>query len=206
MKKLISLLIALSALLTLTALADAPVTEHVEYRGNGRVEIEFLRDVQYENLTVTAADLFANPVNVTILEADDDEIDILLENVQFETLYAITVSGVRSGRTGEYETLTVELTTPAENALFITKVDADVEDREVEIEFPGRVEYDNVAVTIADKDGNLLDTRIIERDGDSLELRVSGLKRGEEYTATVTGAALRGSGIYNEVKADFIAR
>lgn len=206
MKKLISLLIALAALLTLTALADTPVIEAVNYYGNGRAEIEFVRDVQYENLTVTAADLFGNPVNVTLVDVDDDEIDVLLENVQYETLYTLTVSGVRSGRSGAYETLTAELTTPAENALFITNVDADADDREVEIEFSGRVEYDNVTVTIADKDGNLLETRITEREGDSLELKVKGLRYGEEYTATVTGASLRGSGIYGEVKAEFTAR
>lgn len=206
MKKLISLLTALAALLTLTALAETPVIEAVNYYGNGRAEIEFVRDVQYENLTVTAADLFGNPVNVTLVDVDDDEIDLRLENVQPETLYTLTVSGVRSGRAGAYETLTAELTTPAENALFITNVDADADDREVEIEFPGRVEYDNVTVTIADRDGNLLETRITERDDDGLELKVKGLKYGEEYTATVTGAALRGSGIFNEVKAEFTAR
>lgn len=111
MKKLISLLTAVFALLTLTALADTPGVESVEYLGNGRVEIEFLRDVQYSGLTVTAADADGNPVNVTILETDDDELELRLENVQPQTRYTITVSGVRSGNSGEYETLTVDLTT-----------------------------------------------------------------------------------------------
>ena len=74
------------------------------------------------------------------------------------------------------------------------------------IDLPHTFPEDNVTVTIADRDGNLLETRITERDDDGLELKVKGLKYGEEYTATVTGAALRGSGIFNEVKAEFTAR
>ena len=39
------------------ALADAPLVEYTEFMGNGRVEVEFVGDVWYENAQVTAGGL-----------------------------------------------------------------------------------------------------------------------------------------------------
>lgn len=205
MKKLIAMIVLTALVLALPAFAAAPVVEQVKYRGSGIVEIEFTRDVSYENLTVTAADMFGAEANVTVLERDDDELDLRLENPQFEMQYTLTVSGVREGYGGSYETITADFTTPAENALFISEIDVDLEDREVDIDFLGRVEYENLAVTVTDENGNALETKIIERDGDGLELRVKGLEYGKEYEVTVTGAGLRGSGLFDGASADFIA-
>lgn len=207
MKKLLSMIIlaAMALTLSLPALADAPVVEQVKYEGGGFLEIEFDRDVHYENLTVTAVDMFGAATPATVSDWDEDELDIWLEDAQFEMQYTITVSGVRAGRSGSYETLTVDLTVPPESALFINEIDVDLDDREVDVEFIGRVEYDNVAVTVTDENGNPLDVKILERDDDGLELRVKGLEYGKEYEVTVTGAGRAGTGLFKGASAEFVA-
>lgn len=206
MKKLIAIAVAAVMLLALPALAAAPEAFRAEYEGNGRVEIDFRNDVDYENLSIGVTGPLGAAETVTILELDDDELTFSIDNVLPETTYTYTVNGIREGRSGDFGSITGEITTPAAGEVVITELEGEADDGELEIEFLGRVDYDNPTVTVAKADGTILDSRIEERDGDSIELRVQGLIRGEEYTVTVTGIAQRDSGAFGTVSRSFIAR
>ena len=210
MKKLLTIAIAAAMLLAIPALAIAPEAYRAEYEGNGRVEIDFRNNVTYENPTVQVApaDFLSEAPALTarILELDNDDLTFVVEGILPETTYNYTVSGVREGRTGDFVSITGAVTTPAECAVVISELEADVEDGEIEIEFLERVDYDNPTVTVTKADGTVLETRIEEREGDGIEVRAKGLVRGEEYTVTVTGVALRGIGNYSTVTRNVIAR
>ena len=206
MKKLIAIATAAAALLAIPALAVAPEAFRAEYEGNGRVEIDFRNNVSYENLTVDVTAFMGAPQTVRILEADNDDLTFIIENILPETTYTYTVSGIREGRTGEFGSVTGEITTPAEGEVVISELEADVEDGEIEIEFLGRVDYDNPTVTVTKADGTILETLITEREGDSIELRAKGLIRGEEYTVTVTGVSQRSLNNFGTASRSVIAR
>lgn len=209
MKKWIAIFLA-AAVLTVPALALSAVTEpapfRAEYEGKGRVEIDFRRDATYQNLSVTAADAAGNSQTVTILEVDDDDLTFMIENIQPATDYTFTISGVKLPGDADFGSLTGEITTPAAGETSIQKIDFDAEDGELEIEFAGRVDYDNETVTVTAADGTALEARIIERENDSIEIRVSGVTRGEDYTVTVAGVGEAGSGIFGTVQRTFTAR
>jgi len=215
MKKLLAIVIA-AVLLAIPALAASeffatePAAEpsffRAEYEGNGRVEIEFKRDMSYQNLSVEVLNPFGQPEDVTLIEVDDDDLTFSVADVRDETTYTFTVSGIREGRTGDFGAITGQFTTPGPDDVVITELEGDVEDGEIEIDFLGRVRYDNPAVTVTRADGTALDARITDRENDSIELRVSGLTRGEEYTVTVTGVAPQDSGVFGSVTRTFIAR
>lgn len=206
MKKLITIAIAAAMLLALPALAAVPEVFRAEYEGNGRVEIDFRNDVDYQNLEVTVTGPLGAPQNVTILELDDDELTFSIADILPETTYSYTVTGVREGRSGDYGSITGEFATPAEGAVVITELEGEADDGEIEIEFLGRVDYDNPTVTVTKADGTILDARIEERDGDSIELNARGLTRGEEYTVTITGVAQRDTNNFGSAVRTFIAR
>ena len=210
MKKLLAIAAAAAVLLAIPALAAAPEAFRAEYEGNGRVEIDFRNDVTYENpaIQVMPADFFGETTGLTatIVEIDDDDLTFVTEGLLPETTYTYTLSGVREGRTGEYGSITGTFITPAEGAVVISELEVDVEDGEIEIEFLGRVDYDNPTVTVTKADGTALKTTIEEREGDGIEVRARGLVRGEEYTVTVTGVAQRDSGTFGTVSRTVIAR
>lgn len=211
MKKVLAIVVLAMVVLTVPAMASSAVTEpaaqfRAEYEGKGRVEIDFRGDdVRYQNVAVTAIAPDGAAQTVTILEADDDDLTFVIENVQDATTYSFTVSGVKLPGGADYESLTGEITTPAPGETAIQKVELD-DGRELEIEFVGRVDYDNPTVTVTAADGSALNATIAERDDDSIEVRVDGIVRGNDYTVTVTGVGQAGSGVFGTVQRSFTAR
>lgn len=211
MKKAFALTLLAALVLTIPVLAlsapTAPVPPfRAEYEGNGRVEIDFRGDdVMYRNLSVTAADLTGIPQTVTVLEVDDDDLTFMIENIQPSTAYTFTVSGVKLPGDADYGVITGEITTPAPGETAIQKVELD-DGRELEVEFAGRVSYDNPTVTVTAADGTQLSAVVTERDDDSIEIRVEGIARGNDYTVTVAGVGEAGSGIFGTVNRSFTAR
>lgn len=220
MKKTLVILTALILLLAVPALAasfaavsadtaspsDAliPPEFFAAYEGGGVVEVEFRGDVRYRDLTVTVQDLFGAPLTATILEMDDDDLTFRIDGAKDETTYAFTIDGVKMRNSEDFETLTGEITTPAPGHTLIQQVEWD--DGELDVELLGPVVYDNLTVTLTDAQGAEVPVTIGERDDDSLELRVKRLNSGEEYTLTIGGVGLRGSGVSATVTRTFIAR
>ncbi len=99
---------------------------------------------------------------------------------------------------------------PAEKTFAASKpkvesVDYDAEDREVNIEFYGRVKWKKAKVRIYDSNGKNYAKYIIEKDNDDIDVKVKRLKLGKKYKYKVTGIKKRGSGKYVTVKGSFYA-
>lgn len=216
MKKTFAILIALTLALAVPALAasfaDMPAAPAAQeffaaYEGNGIVEIDFRSDVRYRDLTVTVRDPLdplAAPLTAVILETDDDDLTFRIDGAKDETTYAFTLSGVKTRGSEDFRTLTGEITTPAAGHTLIQQIEWD--DGELEVELLGPVAYDNLTVTLTDAQGADVPVTVGERDNDGLELHVRRLNSGEEYTLTLSGVGLRGSGVSANVTRTFIAR
>ena len=207
MKKASVLLIAALALMALsfTAFADTPEIQKTVYEGFGIVEVEFFRGVQYQNPEVKVQDEQGNTYQAIIWETDDDDITFSVENLSEGRIYSFTIDGVRSGFSGDYGAVKGEFAVSSQGEAAIKEIDYDGDDRELEIEFHGRVEFDNPTVEIMDNEGNSYETRIREKDRNSIELRVSGLERGRQYRAVVSGVKAEGGDAFVSVSGLFTA-
>ncbi len=206
MKKLLTaiLLVALFAFAA-TAVAETPVIEKLEYEGNGYLELDFQRDVEYQNLSVSVKNAANEEFPVTVVEQDDDDLTIRVDNLEKGQSYTVAVSGIRSGASGEFETVTAEIALPEEGMPAIESVEYDRKDGEVEIDFMEHVEYKDLAVEITDLNGNTYEASVKESDSDSIELRTSGLVDGENYLLKVSGVSLKGLNNYLTVSQEFTA-
>lgn len=207
MKKIFALLLVAAALVSLAvpALAEVPEIKRVEYDGRGYVEVDFVYDVQYSNVQVNVVDATGFSYSAVVRELDEDDISFVVESIVPGKEYNFSISGVRSGFSGEYESVSGSFVVPAEGEILIKSVDYDADDRELDIEFSSRVEYNNPIVKIQDASGSVYEGRIIEKDRDSIEVRVGELKRGDEYSVTVEGlVGADGSAVY--ANKSFIAR
>lgn len=204
MKKLLALLLT-AMILTVPALAAVPEIEHIEYEGNNFIEIDFRGDVSYDNPVVAVRDFSGTEYAVTVYERDDDDLTFRAENLVPGETYEITISGIRAGRSGEYGTVSGQITVPAADMPAVQRIEYDRGDRELEIEFVQKVDFENLQVEVTDLTGTVCETRIIETDNDSIDLRVDGLTVGETYLAKISGVSLRDQGVFQSIAADFVA-
>ena len=186
-KKLLSLLLVIAAIcsMTVTAFAATPIIDEVEYEGRGIVEVEFKKNVQYKNLKVKVTDAAGVTQTAVVVEKDKDELSFLVPDAR-PGKYTFRISGIRSGKSGAYETVTGEFRIPDWDPLF-KDIEYDRSDKELELEFAKKVQYKNVKVVVTDENGKTYRCTIEEKSNREMELKVSGLKKGQKYTVTVTG-------------------
>ena len=196
MKKLFAMVFVLVSLVSasIPAMAASAAIKKTEYEGSGRVEVEFKRDVQYKGAKVSVKDSDGKAYTVKITEKDEDDLSFKVSGIVAGKTYKYTISGVRSGGSGSYTSVSGSFKVPAANKLAIKSLQYDRGDKELEIEFSGRVEYKNVKVTVKDSSGTSYTAKIIERENDGIEVRVSGLKQGQKYTVKVSGVRLKSLG------------
>lgn len=189
------------------AASCAPAIEDIEVNANGRIEVDFKDSVQYKNLSVKVKDAGGRSYSVSVLKKDDDEINLKARGLKAGTAYTLVISGIRKKGAVEYVKLKAVFTTPASAAgLRIKKVESDASDGEIEVEFNKDVEYGSLKVTVVTASGKTLVSSVIDRDEDSVEIRVSGLVAGERYAVKVGGVRRKGSaGAYKELSCTFTA-
>ncbi len=205
--KLIALIMAaVLALSAIPAFAATPTIKKTEYEGNGVVEVDFKKSVQYKNAKVRVKDSSGKFYTAKITEKDSDDLTFKVSNLVAGKTYAYQISGVRSGKSGSYVKITGKFTVPAAKKLSITEIECDASDRELELEFSGRVQYKSAKVTVKDSAGKKYTACIEEKDSDSMEIYVKGLKKGKKYTVTISGVRLRNTGSYGKVSKTFTAR
>lgn len=201
MKK--ALTIVLSALILTSAIAGAHAltSAYAEYEGFGIVELDLNQNVRWTEPVVTVTDPNGDTFEAQVLKYDRDDVDFWVPNVVEDQVYACNVSGIEGG-----ETITCEFYASSLRSTMIRSVDYDAEDRELDIEFAVDVTYDTPSVTVIDANGTLYETKILERDNDSLEVRVKGLSRGSAYTVSVSGVKARNMDTFETYSLEFVAR
>ncbi len=198
------LLVAVIVSLAASALAATPVIKKTEYEGNGYVEVDFKKNVQYRNLKVTVKDASGKSCTAKVIEKDKDDLTFYVKGVEAGAKYAYTISGVRAGKSGAFTSVSGSFKVPAAK-LAIKKVKYDRRDKELEIKFKTNVEYKNLKVTVKDASGKSYKVSKTEKDRDEVEVRVKGLTKGEKYTVTVSGVRAEGASGYGSVSKAFTA-
>lgn len=196
MKKLITLVLVLTCLVSaaIPAMAATAAIKKTEYEGSGYVEVDFKKDVQYKSVKVTVKDSDGKSYTAKISEKDEDDLTFKVSNIKAGKTYNYTISGVRAGGSGSYGKVSGSFKVPAAKKLSIKELEYDRGDKEMEIEFSGKVEYSSAKVTVKDSSGKSYTAKIIEKENDGMEVRVSGLKKGSKYTVKVSGVRLKSAG------------
>ena len=83
-KKRMPLILLAVALLVIAQIlpvsAAAPKKESVEYKGNGRVDVEFRTKVNYKNTSVTVKDSSGKRYSAYIVDKDSDDLEFRIKN------------------------------------------------------------------------------------------------------------------------------
>ena len=120
MKRIISRVL-LTAVITMTMMlagaissfAAAPAIEDIEYKSNGRVEVEFYGKVKYNKAKVSVKDNSGKKYKVTSIKKDDDDINFTIKNFKPGKTYKITISGVKTRTSKKFGKVTGNIKVPA---------------------------------------------------------------------------------------------
>lgn len=203
---ILSLLMVMTLGGTSVFAASKPTVEKADYEGSGRIEVEFSGKVSWKNAAVTVKDLNGKTYKATIIEKDSDEIDFRIKNYKKNKTYKITIKGVAKRGTTSYTSVTTKVKIPAAGKITIDEIDYDKTDREVEIDFVGRVQWKSPTVKITDSNGKNYVTRIIEKDSEGIEIKVNKLTTGKTYKYKITGIRKYGTKDYITLSGSFKAR
>ena len=205
-RMLATLMIMVWATIAAVPAFAAPKVRKAEYEGKGRVEVDFNSKVSYKNAKVTVKDNKGAGYRTTINEKDNDDLTFTIKKFKTGRTYTYTISGVKKSGEKSYGTVTGKVTIPAPTTTpKIKEVDYDKNDREVEFDFAAKVQWKGAKVTITDGSKNYV-TRIIEKDKDSIEVKVSKLPIGKKYTYKISGVRVNGANSYKTISGTFIAR
>ena len=185
------------------AASTAPKVDSVKYENSKKIEVEFKGKVQYNNPGISVTDSKGNPYAATIVEADDDDFTFRIASPKKGMTYTYTINNVAKLGSGDYTTVKGTFRIAGKKEVLVEDVDYDREDKEVSIEFQGKVKWKNAKVTIKDSAGKNYVKKINEKDNDEIELKVKGLTTGKKYTYKITGVARKGSNKYKTVKGSF---
>ncbi len=103
--KLTAICLAMVAMIlaeSLSVSASAPSKEKVSYLGSGKVEVDFLGDVEYRKPKVTVKDASGKKYKASIYKLDDDEIKFKIKNYKAGKKYKFTITGIREEYTSKY--------------------------------------------------------------------------------------------------------
>ena len=196
MKKLLTLALVMLSMISasIPAMAATASISKTEYEGSGYVEVDFKKDVQYKSAKVTVKDSDGKSYTAKITEKDEDDLTFKVSSIKDGKTYSYTISGVRAGGSGSYGKVSGSFKVPAAKKLSIKSLEYDRGDKEMSIEFSGKVEYSGAKVTVKDGDGKSYTAKITEKENDEMEVKVSGLKKGTKYTVKVSGVRLKSAG------------
>ena len=75
--------------------------------------------------------------------------------------------------------------------------------KKIEVEFKGKVQYNNPTISVTDSKGNAYATTIVEADDDDFTFQIANPKKGMTYTYNINNVANLGSNEYTAVKGTF---
>lgn len=202
---ILSLLMILTLNGTAVFAASAPTLDEVKYEGSGRVEVEFTGKVAWKSPKVTVKDLSGKSYTATIVDKDNDELEFKIKNFKKNKTYKFTIKGVAKRGTDTYTSVKGKVKIPAAGKIIIDEIDYDAYDKEVEFDFVTRVQWKNAKVTITDSTGKNYVTSVKDKDRDSIEVNVKGLKEGETYKYKISGIRKYGTKDYRTKSGTFKA-
>lgn len=189
--------------LTILPAQAACSIKKAEYEGNGKVEVKFTSKVTYPALKVTVKNSSGTKMSVKVIEKDDDDLEFKIKGFKAGQTYTYKISGIRKKGESKNSSVSGKITIPKSNgSVSVKKVEYDAEDREVDIEFAGKVQWKNPKVVIKNGKTDYV-RKITDKGSDDIEVSVKALKKGVTYTYTISGIRKKGASKYGTVTGTF---
>lgn len=184
---------------------SAPKIDDIDYKGKGKVDVEFDGKVKYRNVKVAVKDNSGKRYTAKIIEKDSDEIEFKILGYKTGRTYNFTISGVKKPSADSYVSVSGSLKIPAPKYMEVKKVEYDADDWEVSFEFAGKVSWDDVDVSITDEDGEEYVVEVISTDDDELEVSTEELIEGDSYSYEISGVKAEDADSFGTIEGMFTA-
>lgn len=175
------------------------------YKGSSKVEVDFAHKVSYKNAKVTVKDSGGKSYSASVTSKKSDELKFKVSGIKAGKTYTFKISGIKNRSANSYTSVSGKFKTPSQVKVTIREIEYDFDDKELSVEFNGKVNYKNTKVTVTDSNGKSYSATILEKDRDEMEIRVKGLKRGGKYTLKISGVKHVNASSYTTMTKSFYA-
>lgn len=184
--------------------SSKPAIKEVEYKGKGKVEVDFYGKVQYKNPKVVVKGN-GKTYKAKIVDLDDDDLDFKTSARKTGKKYKFTIKGIKKRGVGSYTSVSGYYRVDKKNKIRIDSIEYDKRDQEVSFEFKDRVKWKNPKVLITDGKGRSYVKRICEKGNNEIEVKVKNMKYGARYSYKISGVKKIGGTEYRTIKGIFRA-
>lgn len=171
------------------------------------LEVDFCTDVAWKHAAKISSvkDNKGKSYRGYLKDEDDDGCSIVIANMKHGRTYTIAVKGIRNLRSGSFGRLTLKVKVPAQKAsskdIRISKVSVDDAYGEVDIQFAGKVIWNNYAEvkSIKDNKGKSYRGYLTDTDDDDCEIYIENMKFGRTYKIKISGLKMREASSFKTV-------
>ncbi|MEG0935856.1 MAG: Ig-like domain-containing protein [Clostridia bacterium] len=165
-----------------------PRIKTTEYKGNGRVELDFQDKVRYHRVMVEVKDIKGTIYPAIPMNRDSDDLTFRVKGYAVGQKYTFEITGVRTRKATEFGILRGEFIIPEPSVPDITAVIYEAEDNELTVQFEQPMRMKGIEVTIADEAGTEVSVRRVKKGGDELTVKMSeALEPDTVYEFVISG-------------------
>lgn len=188
--------------------------EKIVSDGKGIVDVTFKSKVKWRKSKVQVVDQNKKEYNATLKGKDSKECTISVMDIKEDMTYTFVISGIRTKGSKEYTSVTGTFviaktqTNPGTintSSVKIEEIEFDLDDGELEIEFRGKVSWENPTVVITDKNGKVYASELTDYDKEECSISIEDLDEDETYFYKITGIKSSKESQYGTISGQFKA-
>ena len=174
---------------------------------SGKLNVSFKGKVKYsDTIKATITDAEGNEVDCKIRKKNKASMQISVSGLVKGQEYTLTIEGVIAKNTNEPATITKKFTAKGmKTACKASKVTV-AKKKFVTIKMKSKAYYKDATVKVTDAAGNELEAKVVKKAKGNIKVQVTGLKKGEKYTVTITGVKTKKEKNFSSITKTFTAK
>ena len=188
---IIALLITV-AFTSVTAFAAASIKD-IEYKGKGKVEVEFDSPVHYCRTELVVKDSSGERYDTEITAKEKTKFKFTIKNYRKGYTYTFKIKRVRKEGESSYETVKGKFKIyKTVHGITFREIEYENDEKELDFEFLHKVQFKNLTVSVM-AGGKEYVKKIHNIENDEIELKVKPMKKGKKYKYKIIGIRKKGN-------------
>ena len=177
----------------------------------GKINVSFSTAVEWsEDASALLIDEQQNEIPVQIAKKANRSVVVKGSGMTKGKAYTLSISGLKAKGTAEYGTVTAEfkakkLKCKVKAKKIAKKVTVKAKNTII-VKCKGKVQTKDVTVQVTDSNNQVYEAKMTGESKGNIKIKVSGLKKGQKYTVTVTGIKTKKEANYASISTTFVTK
>lgn len=190
-----------------TVKVESQDVSKVTCTASGKLNVSFKGKVTYTDaLKAVITDEEGTEIKCNISKKNASLMTVSVAGLVKGQKYTLTIEGILGKNASEPATIVKTFTAKGmKTACKVSKVSV-AKKKFVTIKMKSSAYYKDAAVVVNDANGNVYDAKIIKKAKGNIKVQISGLKKGEKYTITISGVKTKKEKNFSSITKTFVAK